>query len=117
MKPSRRTFLIVALALAAGVPLLLPVILRYFSSSASIEVVAAEYGVTGRTCTAGAEVKQHVSQACGGFRPRCLVSVSDGWCGDPAPDAVKTLTVDYTCGSTRKRAAAAEGSGLELSCP
>jgi hypothetical protein len=113
--PSRRTFLIAALASVAG--LLLFAAFRYVSSSATIEIVDAEYGVPGRTCKAGAEVKRHASEACGGFRPRCLVSVSTGWCGDPAPGAMKTLTVDYTCGATHKRASAVDGTGLVLSCP
>jgi Galactose binding lectin domain len=115
MRPSRRTFVLVALALVGGMLLLWMV--RQFASTASIEIVAAEYGVPGRTCTAEAEIKKHVSEACGGFRPRCLISVSSGWCGDPAPGVVKTLTVEYTCGATRKRASAAEHTGLELACP
>lgn len=115
MKPSRRTFLIAALAFVGGLLLLLAVwpVLK----TSDLEIVAAEYGVPGRMCTAGAEIKQHASMACGGFRPRCLVSVSSGWCGDPAPGVVKTLTVDYKCGDTSKRASAVDGTGLELSCP
>lgn len=115
MSNDRRTFLIVALALVGGMLLLWAA--RHALSTDSIEIVAAEYGVPGRTCSAGPEIKKHVSDACGGFRPRCLVSVSRGWCGDPAVGVVKTLTVDYLCGATRKRAAAADGSGLELTCP
>ena len=111
----RRTFLIAALAFSAG--LMLFSVVRYLSVSASLEIIDAEYGVAGRTCKAGAEVKRHASEACGGFRPRCLVSVSTGWCGDPAPGAIKTLTVDYACGATRKRASAVDGTGLILSCP
>ena len=112
---SRRTFLVAAAAFLAGLVLLSA--FNYFSSGGSLEIVDAEYGVPGRTCKAGAEVKRHASDACGGFRPRCLVSVSTGWCGDPAPGAIKTLTVDYTCGATRKRASAVDGTGLVLSCP
>ena len=115
MKWNRRTFVIVALAFVGGLVLLWGV--RHLTSTGFLEVVEAEYGVPGRTCTAGPGIKKHVSEACGGFRPRCLVSVSDGWCGDPAPDAVKTLTVDYTCGATRKRASAAEHTPLVLACP
>ena len=111
----RRTFLIVALALVAGLGLFS--VFRYLSSSGSIEIVDAEYGVPGRTCKADAEVKRHASEARGGFRPRCRLSASTGWCGGPAPGAVKTLTVDYTCGATRKRASAVDGTGLVLSCP
>jgi hypothetical protein len=111
---TRRIFIIV-LAVAGG--LLLFGAFRYLTSSASIEIVTAEYGVPGRTCTASAEVMRRATDACGGFRPRCLVSVSTGWCGDPAPGVVKTLTVDYTCGATRKRAAAVDGTGLVLTCP
>ena len=113
--PGRRTFVIVALAFVGGLLLLLAV--RYLRSSSSIDIVAAEYGVPGRTCTAGAEVMRRAAEACGGFRPRCLVSVSTGWCGDPAPGVVKTLTVDYSCGATRKRASAVDGTGLVLNCP
>jgi len=112
---NRRTFAIVILAFAGGMLLLWTV--RHLMSNASIEIVAAEYGVPGRTCTAGPEIKKHVGEACGGFRPRCLVSVSNGWCGDPAVGVVKTLTVEYKCGTTRKQASAAERSPLELSCP
>jgi hypothetical protein len=112
---NRRTFVIVLVAAAVGLLLLWS--LRHLVSTASIEILHAEYGVPGRTCTAAPGLKQHVSAACGGFRPRCLVSVSNGWCGDPAQGVVKTLTVEYACGATRKRAAAAEGSGLVLSCP
>jgi hypothetical protein len=112
MRSILRGFVIAALALVAAV-----LLVRYLRSSSSIEIVAAEYGVPGRTCTAGPEVRKHASEACGGLRPRCLVSVSDGWCGDPAPDAVKTLVVAYTCGATAKRASAVEGTGLVLSCP
>ena len=112
---SRRTFIIVALALAGGLLVLWAV--RYLTSSTPIDIVAAEYGVPGRTCTAGVEAMRRASEACGGFRPRCLVSVSAGWCGDPAPGVVKTLTVDYTCGATRKRASGVDGTGVVLSCP
>jgi hypothetical protein len=115
VKPNRRTFVIVTLALVGGMLLLWTV--RHLVSTGSIEVVAAEYGVPGRTCTAGPDIRKHVSEACGGIRPRCLVSVSNGWCGDPAPGEVKTLTVEYLCGTTRKRASAAENTGLILSCP
>src|SRR5262245_58868608 len=115
MRPSRRTFVIVALALVGGALLLLMV--RYVASSDTIDIVAAEYGVPGRTCTAGPEMMKRVSDGCGGFRPRCMVSVGSGWCGDPAPGVVKTLTVDYTCGATRKRATAVDHTPLILSCP
>ncbi len=115
MRPTRRTFVIAAFAFVGG--LLLLVVVRYLASSGSIDIVEAEYGVPGRTCTAGPEIKKRASEACGGFRPRCLVSVGTGWCGDPAPGAVKTLTVDYMCGATRKRASATEPAGLVLSCP
>jgi hypothetical protein len=115
MRSRRRTFIIVAVAFAGGLLLLWTV--RHLTSSGSIEIVAAEYGVPGRTCTAAPDVLKRTSDACGGFRPRCLVSVSNGWCGDPAPGVVKTLTVDYKCGATLKRSAAAEGNGLVLACP
>jgi hypothetical protein len=115
MRSNRRTFVIVALALVGGLLLLWTV--RHLASTGYIEIVEAEYGIPGQTCTAAPEIKKHVSEACGGFRPRCLVSVSNGWCGDPAPGAVKTLTVEYRCGSTRKRASAAEHTGLVLACP
>ena len=90
---------------------------RHLVSTGFIDIIDAEYGVPGRTCTAGPEIKKHVSDACGGFRPRCLVSVSNGWCGNPAGGEVKTLSVEYRCGETRKRASAAEGTPLVLSCP
>jgi hypothetical protein len=115
MRPNRRTFLIVALAFVGGMLLLWAV--RYLASTGSIEIVEAEYGIPGRTCSAGPDVMKNASAACGGFRPRCLVSVSNGWCGDPAPGAVKTLTVEYMCGTTRKRASGTEDTGLVLSCP
>lgn len=115
MTRRRRTVVIVALAFVAGTLLLWTV--RHLFSPDSIEIVTAEYGVPGRTCAAEPDVKKRASDACGGFRPRCLVSVSNGWCGDPAPGVVKTLTVEYTCGATRKRASAPEGAGLTLSCP
>jgi hypothetical protein len=115
MRAHRRTFVILALALVGGLLLLWTV--RYLASTGSIEIVEAEYGVPGRTCSAGPDIKKYASAACGGFRPRCLVSVSTGWCGDPAPGVVKTLTVDYRCGTTQKRAAAADGTGLVLTCP
>jgi len=112
---TRRAVLIVALAIVGGMLLLWTI--RYLASAADIEIIEAEYGVPGRTCTAGAEIKKHASVACGGFRPRCMVSVGSGWCGDPAPGVVKTLTVDYRCGTTRKRVSAADGTPLVLSCP
>ena len=115
-RPNRRTFILVGLAIMAGGTLLVWAA-SHLLSTGQIEIVEAEYGVPGRTCTAGAEVKERASEACGGIRPRCLVSVSAGWCGDPAPGVVKTLTVDYTCGVTRKRASAVDGTGLVLSCP
>jgi hypothetical protein len=115
MRPNRRTFAIVAAAFVGGMVLLWTV--RHLASTGFIEIVEAEYGVPGRTCTAGPDIKRHASEACGGFRPRCLVSVSNGWCGDPAPGVVKTLTVDYKCGATLKRASAAESTGLVLACP
>ena len=114
-RPNRRTFVLIALTVAGGAALLLWAA-RHFPGT-RIEIVQAEYGVPGRTCTAAADVMARATEACGGFRPRCLVSVSAGWCGDPAPGAVKTLTVDYTCGTTRKRASAVDGTGLVLSCP
>ena len=115
MRPSRRHFIIVLLALAAGTLLLSAA--WYFRSAEPIEIVRAEYGVPGRTCSALPEIMKHVSDACGGFRPRCLVSVSTGWCGDPAPGVVKTLTVEFECGSKPMRASAPDGTGLELACP
>ena len=115
MKPNRRTVVNVALGAVGGMLLIWTV--RHLASSGFIEIVEAEYGVPGRTCTAGPDIKKYASAACGGFRPRCLVSVSSGWCGDPAPGVVKTLTVEYMCGATRKRASAAENTGLVLSCP
>ena len=115
MTPDRRTFVIVALALVGGLLLLL--VGRYLVPTSDLEIIAAEYGVPGRTCTAGAEIKQHASMACGGYRPRCLISVSSGWCGDPVPGVMKTLTIDYKCGDKSKRASAVDGTGLELSCP
>jgi len=111
----RRTFVIAALALVGGMLLLWTV--RHLASTGFIDIVEAEYGVPGRTCTAGPDIKKRASAACGGFRPRCLVSVSNGWCGDPAPGVVKTLTVEYMCGATRKRASGTEHTGLVLSCP
>ena len=114
MTLNRRTAFIV-LALVGSLLLLWGV--RRLSSTRFIEIVEAEYGVPGRTCTAGPDIKKHVSAACGGFRPRCLVSVSNGWCGDPAVGVVKTLTVEYTCGPNRKSASAAENTGLVLTCP
>jgi hypothetical protein len=115
MTPNRRTFVIGVLVFVAGMLLLWTV--RHLASTGSIEIVSAEYGVPGRTCSAGPDIKKYVSEACGGFRPRCLVSVSNGWCGDPAAGVVKTLTVEYRCGSTPKRASAAENTGLVLTCP
>jgi hypothetical protein len=112
---NRRTFVIVALAIVGGALLLWSV--RHLASAESIEIVDAEYGAPGRTCTAAQEIKMRASEACGGWRPRCLVSVGSGWCGDPAPGVVKTLTIDYMCGTTRKRASAADGTPLVLSCP
>ena len=113
---NRRTLIIVLVA-AVGAVLVVPWAIRYLGSSSVIEIVNAEYGIPGRTCSAGDEIKQHVAMACGGFRPRCLVSVGSGWCGDPAPGQLKTLTIDYTCGATRKRASAADFTPLTLSCP
>lgn len=115
MRLTRRTFLIVGLAFVAGLLLLWAV--RYLESTGSLEIVAAEYGVPGRTCSAGPEIRTHASEACGGFRPRCLISVSTGWCGDPAPGIIKTLTVDYMCGTTPKRATGTDTTGLILACP
>ena len=115
MTPHRRAVLIVAVGFAAAIVGL--VTLRLLAPTSSIEIVEAEYGVEGRTCIAGAEIKKHVSEACEGFRPRCLVSVSTGWCGDPAPGVVKTLTVDYKCGETRKRGSAPDNGALWLVCP
>ena len=115
MSSFRRAFFFVGLGAAAGMLLLGAI--RYLASTASIDIVAAEYGVAGRTCSAGTEIKKHVSEACGGFRPRCLVSVSTGWCGDPAAGAIKTLTVDYKCGDTLKRASARDNGELWLTCP
>ena len=114
-QPARRTFLIAALATAVGV--LLIAAGWYLGSGDPIAIVSAEYGVPGRTCSAGPEILKRATEGCGGFRPRCLVSVSSGWCGDPAPGVVKTLTVEYTCGATRKRASAIDFTGLELACP
>jgi hypothetical protein len=115
MRFNRRTLIIVAISLAAG--FLAFWTTRNLVVTGSIEIIAAEYGVPGRTCSAGEELKKHVSMACSGLRPRCLVSVSTGWCGDPAPGVVKTLTVDYTCRATSKRATATDGTGLVLTCP
>lgn len=115
MNLHRRTFIVVALAFAGAMLLLWTI--RHLVPGGSIEIVDAEYGVPGRTCNAGPEIRKHASAACGGFRPRCLVSVSTGWCGDPAPGLVKTLTVEYMCGTERKRASAVDNTPLLLSCP
>ena len=115
MALSRRTFVVVALTLAAGAVLILAVL--YLGSGGPLEVVSAEYGVPGRTCTAGPAITKTVSEGCSGFRPRCMVSVSSGWCGDPAPGVLKTLTVEYTCGGTPKRASAVDFTPLVLACP
>lgn len=115
MSLNRRTFVIVALVSAAG---LLFWTVRRLVWTGPLEIVAAEYGVPGRTCTAAADVNRRASEACGDpIRSRCMVSVGSGWCGDPAPGVVKTLTVDYMCGTTRKRASATDGTSLVLSCP
>jgi hypothetical protein len=115
MTLNRRTALIV-LALAAVLLVLWGV--PYLSSSGPLEIVKAEYGVPGRTCNAGPDIKRRVSSACADpFHPRCLVSVSTDWCGDPAVGMVKTLTVDYKCGQKPKRASASDNSGLVLECP
>jgi hypothetical protein len=113
MTPTRRIALTI-LALSGG--LLLFWAVRHLAST-PIEIVEAEYGVPGRTCTAGPDVKKSATAACSGFRPRCLISVSTGWCGDPAPGVVKTLTIDYKCGDTPKRASASDGAGVVLACP
>ena len=115
LRPSRRVFVIVALAVVGGIVLLWTV--RHLASGDGLEIVGAEYGVPGRTCSAGPAVMKQASAACGSYRARCLVSVSSGWCGDPAPGVVKTLTVEYMCGLTRKRASGTEGTGLVLTCP
>jgi hypothetical protein len=115
MRPNRRTFLIVTLAFVGGMLLLWTI--RHLAWTGSIEIIEAEYGVPGRTCIAGPDIKKRVSAACSGFRPRCLVSVSTDWCGDPAPGVVKTLTVEYMCGTTRKRASGTQHTGLALACP
>ena len=117
MKPSRRIFITVALAIVVGV--LAAMMVWQGISSSDLEILEAEFGVPGRTCTAGPAMKQRAVEGCSGFRPRCLVTVSSGWCDgrDPAPGAVKTLTVHYRCGENQKRASAIEGTGLELSCP
>jgi hypothetical protein len=112
---NRRMFVIVALALAGGLLVLLAI--RYVMSSHPIDVVAAEYGVPGRTCDAGPAFKKAVGAACNGFRPRCLITVSSAWCGDPAPGALKTLTVDYRCGATLKRATGTDLTGITVACP
>jgi hypothetical protein len=91
MRATRRTFVSAALAFVGGMLLLWTV--RHLASTRFIDIVEAEYGVPGRTCTAGPDIKKYVSAACAGFRPRCLVSVSNSWCGDPAAGVVKTLTV------------------------
>jgi len=115
MRPNRRTLIVVLAVVGAALSLWT---VRHLTSTGSIEIVAAEYGAPGRTCTAGPEIKKSVSAACEGlFRTRCMVSVSSGWCGDPAVGAVKTLTVDYVCGTTRKRASAADNTQLVLTCP
>jgi hypothetical protein len=114
-RPNRRTFRLAGLAIIGGALLLWTA--RHLTSAAQIDIIQAEYGVPGRTCTAGADIKKRASEGCGGLRPRCLVSVGTGWCGDPAPGVVKTLIVDYACGTTRKRASAVDGTGLVLSCP
>lgn len=112
---NRRTFVIVTLAFVGGMLLLWTV--RHLVATGPLEIVEADYGVPGRMCSAAPELKKFVSEACGGFRPRCLVSVSNGWCGDPAPGVLKTLTVEYLCGAERKRTSAAEYTGLLLTCP
>jgi hypothetical protein len=79
--------------------------------------VSAEYGVPGRTCSATTELQKAVTAGCDSFRPRCLLTVGSGWCGDPAPGALKTLTVEYRCGTTRKQASGTDLSGVTLACP
>jgi len=115
MKLNRRIFAVVVVALIAGAVLLLAIL--YLGSGGQLEVVSAEYGVPGRMCRAEPAFMKRVSEGCGGFRPRCLVSVGSGWCGDPAPGLVKTLTVEYKCGETPKRATAIDGAGVTLACP
>ena len=117
MRINRRTALI-AFALAGAGALLVLWGVPYLTSAGPLEIVKAEYGVPGRTCSAGPDIKKRVSSACADpFRPRCLVSVSTDWCGDPAVGVVKTLTVDYKCGNKAKWASATDNTALVLSCP
>ena len=71
MRSNRRTLVIVTLAFVGGLLLLWAVRIR--GSTGSIEIVEAEYGVPGRTCTAGPDVKKRASEACGG-------SALAAWC-------------------------------------
>jgi hypothetical protein len=81
--------------------------------SGAITIVKATYGTTGfvQSCDA----TNFVHYECD-TKQKCDFLVSDGMCGDPAPNLPKGLVVYYTCGTDSKSSYANQGNDILLSC-
>ncbi|MCW3477452.1 SUEL-type lectin domain-containing protein [Limobrevibacterium gyesilva] len=79
-----------------------------------IRILDAVYGdaARGRLCDATLAVEQQCDE-----RESCLISVTNGICGDPAYGLAKRLHVAFKCGrAPAQLLVAAEGSVIRLSC-
>lgn len=78
---------------------------------ARIRIEEAEYGVRGAMCDARQSVQNEVE------RHDNTVRASNRLCGDPAPNARKSLRIVYRCGDSQPvRVSLREDESLRLAC-
>jgi hypothetical protein len=77
-----------------------------------IVVMHAVYGDGRRECTLTGPLAGLMNG-----RTSAKLEVTNSLCGDPAPGERKSLTIDYVCDGTQKRASAYEHRTIFLSCP
>lgn len=85
------------------------------AQGSGIQVHDADYGERGRYCNA----ERRISRECSGRRD-CEFDVDNRLCGDPAPNTVKELRLNFGCegrrGSDQERVRAREGQRVRLEC-
>lgn len=80
-----------------------------------LEIYNADYGERGRYCNA----ERRIARECNGRRG-CEFEVGNHLCGDPVPDVVKELRLNFGCegrrGSDQDSVRAREGQRVRLEC-